>query len=216
MQVCTSLQTDNPRQRSTTLCFLQAGCPSCRSTNSVKALKVSKYVRKSICIAHSNQESQRLYSLCADCVCAAGNLVINPFDPNAPMQQWEISDCKIQNRHNPVTVLGVGTQPGSKEHTRDVTAPTHDAVTTREVTASEFTGSALQLWNISHVYVGLLIVIFTADLYYHFSYHFPGSLQPDFDLPRHTWVSDELFQGPCRANLHKWCLSYSQHRSKRV
>jgi len=38
MQVCTALQTDNhastpPRS------FLQAGCPSCRPTNSVKALK---------------------------------------------------------------------------------------------------------------------------------------------------------------------------------
>jgi len=33
MQVCTSLQTDNHSV------FLQAGCPSCRSTNSVKALK---------------------------------------------------------------------------------------------------------------------------------------------------------------------------------
>jgi len=38
MQVCTSLQTDN--QASTLpLSFLQAGCPSCRPTNSVKALK---------------------------------------------------------------------------------------------------------------------------------------------------------------------------------
>jgi len=39
MQVCTSLQTDNhpvPHHSS----FLQAGCPSCRPTNSVKALKV--------------------------------------------------------------------------------------------------------------------------------------------------------------------------------
>jgi len=35
MQVCTSLQTDN--QHPTTQ-FLQAGCPSCRPTNSVKAL----------------------------------------------------------------------------------------------------------------------------------------------------------------------------------
>ena len=38
MQVCTLLQTDihasNPQ-----LSFLQAGCPSCRPTNSVKALK---------------------------------------------------------------------------------------------------------------------------------------------------------------------------------
>jgi len=38
MQVCTSLQTDN--QASTPpLSFLQAGCPSCCPTNSIKALK---------------------------------------------------------------------------------------------------------------------------------------------------------------------------------
>ena len=35
MQVCTSLQTDN----NTSTQFSQAGCPSCRTTNSVKALK---------------------------------------------------------------------------------------------------------------------------------------------------------------------------------
>jgi len=40
MQVCTLLQTDN--QASTPpLVFLQAGCPSCRPTNSVKALKAT-------------------------------------------------------------------------------------------------------------------------------------------------------------------------------
>jgi len=33
MQVCTSLQTGNPTTQ-----FLQAGCPSCRPTNSIKAL----------------------------------------------------------------------------------------------------------------------------------------------------------------------------------
>jgi len=37
MQVCTSLQTDN--HTSTPPLFLQAGCPSCRPTNSIKALK---------------------------------------------------------------------------------------------------------------------------------------------------------------------------------
>jgi len=37
-QVCTSLQTDNHTSTSP-LSFLQAGCPSCRPTNSVKALK---------------------------------------------------------------------------------------------------------------------------------------------------------------------------------
>jgi len=38
MQVCTSLQTDNHASTSP-LSFLQAGCPSCRLTDSVKALK---------------------------------------------------------------------------------------------------------------------------------------------------------------------------------
>jgi len=38
MQVCTSLQTDN-HTSTPPLSFLQAGCPSCRPTNSVKALK---------------------------------------------------------------------------------------------------------------------------------------------------------------------------------
>ena len=38
MQVCTSLQIDN-HTSTPPLSFLQAGCPSCRPTNSVKALK---------------------------------------------------------------------------------------------------------------------------------------------------------------------------------
>ena len=38
MQVCTSLQTDD-HPSTPPLSFLQAGCPSCRPTNSVKALK---------------------------------------------------------------------------------------------------------------------------------------------------------------------------------
>ena len=42
MQVCTSLQTDNHASTSP-LSFLQVGCPSCRPTNSVKALKAIVY-----------------------------------------------------------------------------------------------------------------------------------------------------------------------------
>ena len=38
MQACTSLQTDN-HASTPPLSFLHAGCPSCRPTNSVKALK---------------------------------------------------------------------------------------------------------------------------------------------------------------------------------
>jgi len=43
MQVCTSLQRDNHASTSL-LKFLQAGCPSCRPTNSVKALKELTYL----------------------------------------------------------------------------------------------------------------------------------------------------------------------------
>ena len=41
MQVCTSLQTDN-HASTPPLSFSQAGCPSCRPTNSVKALKACR------------------------------------------------------------------------------------------------------------------------------------------------------------------------------
>jgi len=41
MQVCTSLQTDN-HASTPPFSFSQAGCPSCRPTNSVKALKARK------------------------------------------------------------------------------------------------------------------------------------------------------------------------------
>ena len=40
MQVCTLLQTDN-HASTPPLSFLQAGCPSCHPTNSIKALKAN-------------------------------------------------------------------------------------------------------------------------------------------------------------------------------
>jgi len=43
MQVCTMLQTDNHASTHDSV-FLQAGCPYCRPTNSVKALKATKRV----------------------------------------------------------------------------------------------------------------------------------------------------------------------------
>ena len=44
MQVCTSLQTYN-HASTPPLCFLQAGCPSCHPTNSVKALKANDVIQ---------------------------------------------------------------------------------------------------------------------------------------------------------------------------
>jgi len=40
MQVCTSIQTDD-QANTPPLSFLQAGCPSCRPTNTVKAITPS-------------------------------------------------------------------------------------------------------------------------------------------------------------------------------
>jgi len=57
MQVCTSLQTDN---HTSTSCFLQAGCPSFRPTNSVKALK-----RDAWFLLKSNRNSYALYRMVA-------------------------------------------------------------------------------------------------------------------------------------------------------
>jgi len=48
VQVCTSLQTDN-HARTSPLSFLQAGCPSCRLTNSIKALKAGIPIIKYNC-----------------------------------------------------------------------------------------------------------------------------------------------------------------------
>jgi len=47
MQVCTLFQTDN-HARTPPLSFLQARCPSCRPTNSVKALKEKPECKQSL------------------------------------------------------------------------------------------------------------------------------------------------------------------------
>jgi len=57
MQVCTSLQTDD-HASTPPLTFLQAGCPSCRPTNSVKALKAL------ICIKWNQSINQPIYVNC--------------------------------------------------------------------------------------------------------------------------------------------------------
>jgi len=53
MQVCTSLQTDD-HTSTPPLSFLQAGCPPCRLTNSVKALKGLLDYRKFVIMPYLN------------------------------------------------------------------------------------------------------------------------------------------------------------------
>jgi len=54
MQVCTSLQTNNHTSTSL-LSFLQAGCPSCCPTNSVKALKALEKLLAKSCVVNSQR-----------------------------------------------------------------------------------------------------------------------------------------------------------------
>jgi len=58
MQVCTSLQTDN-HASTPPLSFLQAGCSSCRPTNSITALVSSGYLpRKKALKAYIERSTQ--------------------------------------------------------------------------------------------------------------------------------------------------------------
>ena len=59
MQVCTSLQTDN-HTSTPQLSFLQAGCPSCRPTNCVKALKAPVNETVNVTLTFITSDSQRL------------------------------------------------------------------------------------------------------------------------------------------------------------
>jgi len=54
--ICTSLQTDNHASTSP-LSFLQAGCPSCRPTNSVKAIKALALYIKGSLLCKSNKHT---------------------------------------------------------------------------------------------------------------------------------------------------------------
>jgi len=66
MQVCTSLQTDN-HANTPPLSFLQAVCPSCRPTNSVKALKANTprqiYAGTNVRCESTNSKSGHLATL---------------------------------------------------------------------------------------------------------------------------------------------------------
>jgi len=60
MQVCTSLQTDNHASTPTLSCFLQAGCPSCRPTNSIKALKTLFNIKQFLCYFFATCDSEEI------------------------------------------------------------------------------------------------------------------------------------------------------------
>ena len=77
MQVCTLLQTDN-RASTPPLSFLQPGCPSCRPTNSVKALK-ARYRNSP---DNNVDENSSVFSLIRTC-----------WFPSARPNMWAVKLC---------------------------------------------------------------------------------------------------------------------------
>jgi len=63
MQVCTSLQSDN-HASTARVSFLQAGCPFCRPTNSVKALKADLHGSNNLKINHSIKLQRNVKYVC--------------------------------------------------------------------------------------------------------------------------------------------------------
>jgi len=82
--VCTSLQADN-HTSTPPLSFLQAGCPSCRPTNSVKALKALRVNNSAITenVQLTNYTSNKLTSI-------TGSFVIKCF-----FSSFERFQCRI-------------------------------------------------------------------------------------------------------------------------
>jgi len=68
MQVCTSLKTDN-NASTPPLSYLQAGCPSCRPTNSVKALKAVSRLHCQLSSTIPGEKNSRPYCTVDGRVC---------------------------------------------------------------------------------------------------------------------------------------------------
>ena len=114
MQVCTSLQTDNHANTSP-LSFLQAGCPSCRPTNSVKALKaVHQFNIKcdniNILQASGDKNPSQQSSVCllkctpinafidlchARCMKVHSYTMLTQLCTSTMQQRWQTEHCKL-------------------------------------------------------------------------------------------------------------------------
>jgi len=70
MQIYTSLQINN-HTSTKPLSFLQAGCPSCHPTNSVKALKEAKYDELRLKMSHEG--ATRVILSTEVCMCSINN-----------------------------------------------------------------------------------------------------------------------------------------------
>ena len=81
MQVCTSLQTDN-HASTPPLSFLQAGCPSCHPTNSVKALKAINKLTETIPLIVYSLFSKPVISCFASRASSTAGPTLDVVNPN--------------------------------------------------------------------------------------------------------------------------------------
>jgi len=101
MQVCTSLQTDN-HASTPPLSFLQAGCPSCHSTNSVKALKdrMSRYHKgkTNLDFTEARDSEWQWHPLCHMQVCTSLQSDNHASTPPLSFLQAGCLSCRPANR----------------------------------------------------------------------------------------------------------------------
>ena len=100
MQVCTSLQTDN-HASTPLLSFLQAGCPSCRPTNSVKALKANNMRNNLVKYCCYNHIKTKASSSCL--VRHTAWKQVGPSDTGTAQWWYNLSRCvQLMTRKLPV------------------------------------------------------------------------------------------------------------------
>ena len=115
MQVCTSLQADN-HASTPPLSYLQVGCPSCRPTNSVRALKVINQLRCGI----------KAECLCVSCViCRCSDAASRPRAEHVPKRSARSSIHSPSSVNSPnydsgyeLSESSYKTSPSSKPSTR--------------------------------------------------------------------------------------------------
>jgi len=103
MQVCTSLQTDK-HTSTPPLSFLQAGCPSCRPTNSVKALQAQTTIHHS----NNNNDDDNYDNVYGTVIMTKVNARVHPvhlmnvdWPPTLRPSQstWAVNPPKVGSNH---------------------------------------------------------------------------------------------------------------------
>ena len=114
-QVCTSLQTDN-HASTPPLSFLQAGCPSFRATNSVKALKAQRLRTFSSRLCLQLVEYRNL---------GGGAGIEDGLDVESEVSEGGVTDARLALDADAEARLGAALSETDQEHQDVVVRRTH-------------------------------------------------------------------------------------------